>query len=63
MEELLDEIRKIAYYLKITGFESALLINFGSYKFEVRTVVPRFASCAAGPQTQDSFYTSTFLHG
>lgn len=29
-------------YLKITGFEKALLVNFGSYKFEVRTVVPNF---------------------
>ena len=26
-------------YLKITGLTHALLINFGSYKFEVRTVV------------------------
>ena len=26
-------------YLKITGFTRALLVNFGSYKFEVRTLV------------------------
>lgn len=58
-----EHYAQVLNYLKITGFESALLINFGSYKFEVRTVVPRFASCAAGPQTQDSFYNSTFLHG
>ena len=31
----------ILNYLKITGAPAGLLINFGSYKFEVRTVIPR----------------------
>ena len=30
-------------YLKITGIEKALLINYGSYRFETRTVVPNFS--------------------
>ena len=30
-------------YLKITGFRKALLINFGSYRFETRTVVANFS--------------------
>ena len=29
-------------YLKITGYAKALLINFGSYRFETRTVTPNF---------------------
>ena len=28
-------------YLKITGYERGLLINFGAYRFETRTVKPR----------------------
>ena len=39
-------------YLKITGFDLALLVNFGAYKFETRTVVPNFghrdAPCRGG---------------
>ena len=31
-------------YLRITGFRRALLINFGSYKFEVRNVVSSFST-------------------
>lgn len=30
-------------YLKITGYQRALLINFGSYRFETRTIVPNFS--------------------
>ena len=41
---------QILNYLKITGAPAGLLINFGSYKFEVRTVIPRSTS-------------STHLHG
>ena len=44
-------------YLKITGYERALLINFGSYRFEVRTVFPNFARHA------DKLSTSPSLHG
>lgn len=44
-------------YLKITGFKYALLINFGSYKFEIRTVVPNFSGSV------DTLSTSPSLHG
>ena len=36
-----EHYAQILNYLKITGAPAGLLINFGSYKFEVRTVVPR----------------------
>ena len=36
-----EHYAQILNYLKITGAPSGLLINFGSYKFEVRTVIPR----------------------
>ena len=38
-----EHYAQILNYLKITGAPAGLLINFGSYKFEVRTVMPRFA--------------------
>ena len=49
-----EHYAQILNYLKITGAPAGLLINFGSYKFEVRTVVPR----ANSPTT-----SSTLLHG
>ena len=45
-----EHYAQILNYLKITGAPAGLLINFGSYKFEVRTVIPRSTS-------------STLLHG
>ena len=36
-----EHYAQILNYLKITGATAGLLINFGSYKFEVRTVIPR----------------------
>lgn len=36
-------------YLKITGYRAALPVNFGSYRFEVRTVVPNFAEISTSP--------------
>ena len=45
-------------YLKITGYERGLLINFGSYKFESRTIVPHFDS-----PVPTSFSPSPPLHG
>lgn len=53
-----EHYAQILNYLKITGFESGLLINFGSYKFEVRTVVPKFDG-----SVENSFCNSTTLHG
>ena len=37
-----EHYMQVFNYLKITGYQRALLINFGSYKFEVRTIVPNF---------------------
>ena len=45
-----EHYAQILNYLKITGAPAGILINFGSYKFEVRTVLPRSIS-------------STLLHG
>ena len=45
-----EHYAQILNYLKITGAPAGLLINFGSYKFEVRTVIPRSTP-------------STLLHG
>ena len=36
-----EHYAQLLNYLKITGAPAGLLINFGSYKFEVRTVIPR----------------------
>ena len=47
-----EHYAQILNYLKITGAPSGLLINFGSYKFEIRTVIPR------NPPP-----SSTLLHG
>lgn len=49
-----EHYAQILNYMKITGAPAGLLINFGSYKFEVRTVVPRANS---------STTSSTLLHG
>ena len=49
-----EHYAQILNYLKITGAPAGLLINFGSYKFEVRTVMPRSNS----PST-----SSPLLHG
>ncbi len=46
-------------YLKITGFKKALLINFGSYKFETRTVIPNFANGAEVPVASDIYATGS----
>ena len=35
-----EHYAQILNYIKITGAPAGLLINFGSYKFEVRTVIP-----------------------
>jgi len=35
-----EHYAQILNYLKITGAPAGMLINFGSYKFEVRTVIP-----------------------
>lgn len=44
-----EHYTQILNYLKITGAPAGLLINFGSYKFEIRTVIPRFSSPDASP--------------
>lgn len=44
-----EHYAQILNYLKITGAPAGLLINFGSYKFEVRTVLPRSASSSHLP--------------
>ena len=49
-----EHYAQILNYLKITGAPAGLLINFGSYKFEVRTVIPRSAKSSP---------PSTLLHG
>ena len=51
-----EHYAQILNYLKITGAPAGLLINFGSYKFEVRTVIPRF-------DRSTPISTSTPLHG
>lgn len=38
-----EHYAQVLNYLKITGFAKALLINFGSYRFETRTVVPNIS--------------------
>ena len=38
-----EHYAQVLNYLKITGFKKALLINFGSYRFETRTIVPNFS--------------------
>ena len=51
-------------YLKITGYQRALLINFGSYRFETRTVIPNFDSLHLSTSTRlNNLSTSTPLHG
>jgi GxxExxY protein len=37
-----EHLSQILNYLKITGHSHGLLINFGAYRFEVRTVVANF---------------------
>ena len=39
-----EHYAQVLNYLKIKGFTKALLINFGSYRFETRTVVPNFST-------------------
>ena len=38
-----EHYAQVLNYLKITGFAKALLVNFGSYRFETRTVIPNFS--------------------
>lgn len=38
-----EHYAQVLNYLKITGFQKALLINFGAYRFETRTVVANFS--------------------
>lgn len=38
-----EHYAQVLNYLTITGFAKALLINFGSYRFETRTVIPNFS--------------------
>lgn len=44
-----EHYAQVLNYLKISNFERALLINFGSYKFESRAVVPNFLNPGAEP--------------
>lgn len=37
-----EHLSQILNYLKITGFDYGLLVNFGAYQFEVRVVVSHF---------------------
>jgi len=37
-----EHYAQILNYLKITGSPAGLLVNFGSYKFETRNVIPNF---------------------
>ena len=37
-----EHYAQVLNYLKITGLRYALLINFGSYRFEIRTIVSNF---------------------
>ena len=39
-----EHYAQVLNYLKTTGFDKALLINFGSYRFETRTVVSNFST-------------------
>ena len=64
-----EHYAQILNYLKITGAPAGLLINFGSYKFQVRTVIPHFPSSSSStllhgenPESGTST-SSTFLHG
>ena len=38
-----EHYAQVLNYLKITGLKKALLINFGSYRFEVRTLTSNFS--------------------
>ena len=63
-----EHYAQILNYLKITGAPAGLLINFGSYKFEVRTVIPRFtppstSSTLLHGQSDHPSTSSTLLHG
>ena len=64
-----EHYAQILNYLKIAGAPAGLLINFGSYKFEVRTVIPRFTSSSSstllhGPtDAPTASSSSTLLHG
>ena len=61
-----EHYAQILNYLKITGAPAGLLVNFGSYKFEVRTVIPRFPSSAlqhGESPSADKSTSSTLLHG
>mgnify|MGYP002515699081 FL=1 len=42
-----EHYAQVFNYLKITGFSHALLINFGSFRFEIRTLVPNFKQAKA----------------
>ena len=46
-----EHFAQILNYLKTTGCEHGLLINFGSYRFQVRAVVSNFDGC--GEQGKD----------
>lgn len=63
-----EHYAQILNYLKITGAPAGLLINFGSYKFEVRTVIPRFdrptpISTSTPLHSQPTTSISPLLHG
>ncbi|MBP3407300.1 MAG: GxxExxY protein [Kiritimatiellae bacterium] len=58
-----EHYAQILNYLKVTGAPAGLLINFGSYKFEVRTVIPRFTSSTHLHSQQTPTSISTLLHG
>ena len=57
-----EHYAQILNYLKITGAPAGLLINFGSYKFEVRTVIPRSAPSMPLSNTPTPTTTSAPLH-
>ena len=57
-----EHYAQILNYLKITGAPAGLLINFGSFKFEVRTVIPHSAPSTPLSNTPTPTTTSTSLH-
>lgn len=57
-----EHYAQVLNYLKISGCPAALLVNFGSYRFEVRTVIPNFKPVPREPHNP-SFSISPSLHG
>lgn len=57
-----EHYAQVLNYLKITGYKKALLVNFGSSRFETRTIVPDFST---SPRLTNTHHISTspHLHG